>query len=150
MSFLLREVWTSMGKNNASSFEFGCATFSLLVHASNVLLGIDCIHVQHLHSFDTIGSYRENQELTCNELAWYSYWEKFEIRWARSIQVLSNSHVQHARWCMLAIRTYKYYAKTRARATRYYFEVTAFMVSWWGDLDNRLIMSLLPVLMIAH
>ena len=32
-----------------------------------MLLGIDCIHVKHHLSFDTSGSYREEQELPCTK-----------------------------------------------------------------------------------
>jgi len=36
---------------------------------SNMVFGIDCTHEQHFLSFDTSGSYREDQELPCYKLA---------------------------------------------------------------------------------
>ena len=57
-----------------------------------------------------------DQEIPCNEIAGAFNREKFQLRRARSIHFPLNSHVQHARSCMLAIRTFNY-AKTGFRAT---------------------------------
>ena len=38
----------------------------------NVVLRIDCIHVQHFLIVEMSGSYPEDQELPCNKLKWTS------------------------------------------------------------------------------